>query len=148
MAGCKSNFNGTNGSLALFSITKKIDSEITPIISGMIKPIKLSGSEPLLVIAIMKDTRATVIVTIPLISTLIFLPLLGGSREASSLIWATPPILAVSSTGRLHQVKNKSRAAVGAQMKNIVCQPGPATKYGPNTTPKAIPAEYADVTIL
>ena len=140
-AGCISNLSGTKGSLAFLSTIKKIISDATPIINGIANPIILSGNEPLLVIATRKDTNATAIVTIPLMSTLILLAALGLSLEVFFLICSTSPILAVSSIGRPRQHKNNSIAAIGAQMKKMVCQPVAATKVGPNTTPKAIPPE-------
>lgn len=140
IAGCISSFSGTKGFLAFLSTFKKRISDIAPMIKGIANPTILSGNLPLLVIATMKDTNATAIVTIPLISKFNLLAALGLSLEVPSIL-STSLILAVSSTGRPRQHKNNSNAPIGALMKKMVCQPAPATKTGPNTTPKAIPAE-------
>ena len=98
-------------------------------------------------------------VIIPLISKLnlasLFCPILVDDAILSTrlniismLEYSGSNILADSSTGNTRQLKKSRMAAMGAHMKNIDCQPIEATIIGPNTTPIAIPPEYAEVTIL
>jgi hypothetical protein len=98
-------------------------------------------------------------VIIPLISKLnlalflfaSFLSMTPSFLPGSTLLVLEVPgsnILADSSTGNTRQHKKSRMAEMGAHMKNIDCQPIEATIIGPNTTPIAIPPEYAEVTIL